>query len=132
LAAFSCPQKHWKALIFRGALKGLLEWRLSVSAAAGFLSALPKGQFVALSYSEFTAAPLESIERILDYLRLDLDANIKKFANENVSRRRGELPRELTDLEWKIGGPQLAASLAPWGVGSLPDAQPFAAVQLPF
>jgi hypothetical protein len=21
LAAFSCPQKHWKALIFRGALK---------------------------------------------------------------------------------------------------------------
>jgi hypothetical protein len=23
LAAFSCPQKHWKALIFRGALKGI-------------------------------------------------------------------------------------------------------------
>ena len=25
LAAFSCPQKHWKALIFRGALENMLQ-----------------------------------------------------------------------------------------------------------
>jgi hypothetical protein len=32
LATFSCPQKHWKGLIFRGALK-----RLSKYAIAGGL-----------------------------------------------------------------------------------------------
>jgi hypothetical protein len=111
--------------------KGLLEWRLSVSAAVGFLSILPKAQFVTLSYADFTVAPLGSIKRILDYLRLDLDANIKKFANENVSRRRGEFRRELTDLEWQIGGPQLAASLAACPVGFLPDPKQFAAGRRP-
>ena len=113
-------------------LKGLLEWRLSVSAAVRFLSTLSKAQFVALSYSEFSAAPLGSIKRVLDYLRLDLDANTAKFATEHVSRRRGEFRREMTDLEWQIGGPQLAASLAPCAVGFLPDAQQFAIGRRPF
>ena len=30
LAAFSCPQKHWKALIFRGALKAAEERNLTI------------------------------------------------------------------------------------------------------
>jgi hypothetical protein len=47
LAAFSCPQKHWKALIFRGALtpiQGINKQDSSVAAEVAELIAQIQGE----------------------------------------------------------------------------------------
>lgn len=102
---------HLPALCDSFYLKGLLEWRLSVTAAAEFLATLPSDQYVSLSYPELTNDPVASIERVLNFLGVGQEQGVSDFAGKEIRARQEVFGRELTAVEKEVGGPPLEASL---------------------
>jgi len=91
---------------------GLLEWRLSTEAAVEFLKNLTDDVFFELNYDELTQNPVETISRVLAFIGLEDDHNVKNFAFEKIERRTSKLiPESLSDKDKMIGGSLLPLSM---------------------
>jgi Sulfotransferase family len=91
---------------------GLLEWRLSTEAAVEFLSCLTDDIFLELSYDELVQNPVRTISRVLRFVGLHDDRNVKKFACDEIKRKTGQLiPATLSRKEKIIGGKLLPLSM---------------------
>lgn len=92
--------------------KGLLEWRLSTEYIIDFLKALPKGDYIEISYGTLTSDPSKTINRILNFIDLPGDSSVEKFSRENISRKSLKLgSEELKEEDKVIGGDLLTLSL---------------------
>jgi hypothetical protein len=90
--------------------RGLLEWRLSMSAVRGFLAGLPREAYHELNYADFTAAPVEAMRRVLDFLGLPPSNEVDEFARNQVARKSAPATRQdLSERELLVGGDALAA-----------------------
>jgi hypothetical protein len=95
LAAFSCPQKHWKALIFRGALKFLFEFRNAIVHGYVFpISGTSSGIFLTKKPREvvtFNSSDLELIsfcKRIYDKIFDFITEGWKSFSVDELGQPR--------------------------------------------
>lgn len=92
--------------------KGLLEWRLSTESAVNFLSTLQNDKYMEISYAGFLNEPANTIEEVLDYLKISNDSCVADFVNNKVSRRTCSLDNiVLTEIESKLGGKLLPYSM---------------------
>jgi len=66
--------------------KGLFEWRVSTQAVTSFLGRLPQDNWLEVSYSAFVADPLETSERLTDFLHLTPEQPVRDFIQQNVRR----------------------------------------------
>jgi hypothetical protein len=109
--------------------RGLLEWRLSTEAITGFLGGLPQKAYLEISYCQLLDDPGGTIGSTLEYLGLDTDPQVVRFANEILVRR--STPRDgLTPSarHKAVGGELLAASLdCRTGLSQLPATRRLAA-----
>ena len=91
---------------------GLLEWRLSTEAAVEFLSGLTDEAFVELSYDELVQDPVETISRVIRFIGLGDDPEVKNYASQRIKRRTSTLrPDALSRKEKTIGGRLLPLSM---------------------
>lgn len=67
--------------------RGLLEWRLSVEAAAPHLEAMDPRALIAVTYEQLLADPGATTRRIEDFLDLPPDPAAARWAAENLARR---------------------------------------------
>lgn len=93
--------------------KGLLEWRLSTEAAVQSLSKMPEESFIEVSYSDFVANPVDSIDEVLDFFGLNPDQEVHQFAGTEIRRQSSPITRtQLSEKESKIGGKLLQLSIS--------------------
>lgn len=67
--------------------RGLLEWRLSVEAAALRLDAIPASALIAITYEELLANPAGLTRRIEGFLGLSPDPAAGRWAGSNLARQ---------------------------------------------
>ena len=92
--------------------KGLLEWRLSTEAVVGFARHLAEEDFFELNYDELIEHPLDTLLRVLKFLGLDDDREVKKFGSEKIVRKTSKLgQRKISDKEKILGGNLLPLSM---------------------
>lgn len=75
--------------------RGLLEWRLSVDAADGYLAANPIPRYLRIRYEDLIANPVAVCERVESLLGLPRSEEVRSFAAAEVRRQSptsGELP----------------------------------------
>ena len=88
-----------------------MEWRLSVSAAEGFLQTLSSDVYITCTYSEFVEDSEACMARILEFLSLNMTAEVSRFISNNISYRHSADMKKPTEEELAIGGRVLEASL---------------------
>lgn len=104
--------QHLPRLCTNDREKGLLEWRLSMSATVGFLSGLPRNDFFELSYDRLTENPLEALADLLQFIGIEPDDAVDRFVSKNLRRRTVNLGQSApTAKERLLGGPLLPRSL---------------------
>jgi hypothetical protein len=63
-----------------------------------------------LNYAEFTAAPVEAMNEVLDFLGLEPSAEVEEFARSQVARKSERATqKDLSARELLVGGDGLAA-----------------------
>lgn len=91
-------------------LRGLLEWRLSVTDVQNSLEQLPQERVFTLRYREMMAAPVECCERLERFIGLSSDPAIYQFAEAEFKRRSPELLNvPLSKVEKAVAGELLSA-----------------------
>lgn len=86
-------------------LRGLLEWRLSVTAAQVSLAQLSPERVFTLRYRELMAAPLESCAKMEAFIGLENDQKMYEFAEMELKRRSPELVNvPLSNVEDAVAG----------------------------
>ena len=104
--------KHLPALCSTYFDKGLLEWRLSTEAAVQFFRRLGPNVFFELNYDELLKNPVKTLSQLLEFLDLEEDSEVQKFASENLFRKSREIgQRQLSEKEQIIGGALLPLSI---------------------
>ena len=94
--------------------KGLLEWRCSNEAALAFFKSIPKNSYFELNYENLINSPVETLTQVLNFIGLDSESSLEKFAENEITRRSENLSdKELTAKEKTIGGELLQMSLNP-------------------
>jgi LPS sulfotransferase NodH len=68
-------------------LRGLLEWRLSITAARAALAELPERRRLELRYEELTGAPEATCARLEAFIGLPPDPAMRAFAATQLARR---------------------------------------------
>ncbi len=92
--------------------KGLLEWRLSVEAAVEFLSGLPDEAFFEISYDELVEEPVETVTRVLGFVGVECDSEVRRFVSEKLARKTPRLGAcEVSEKERTLGGKLLPLSM---------------------
>lgn len=67
--------------------RGLLEWRLSVDAADGYLASHPPRRLLKLRYEELLADPLRACDKLESLLGLKPSREMQEFARNEVRRQ---------------------------------------------
>ncbi|MGH8553676.1 MAG: sulfotransferase, partial [Methylococcales bacterium] len=84
---------------------GLLEWRLSVESWLGFSHSLPEQSFYEITYDELVAKPVDVIRRCLQFLNLETNPIVDKFARNTIRRQSmRSTTNPLTDRESLVAG----------------------------
>ncbi len=92
--------------------KGLIEWRLSVEAAVEFLSGLPDEAFFEISYDELVEEPVETVTRVLGFVGVECDSEVRRFVSEKLARKTPRLGAcEVSEKERTLGGKLLPLSM---------------------
>ena len=96
---------HLSELCQSGIDRGLLEWRLFVTAARRNLSQIPPHRCLEIRYRDLIAAPHTACTQIETFIGVDTSQEMRQFAAEQIRRRSPQ--RDLTDLsrrQRQIGG----------------------------
>ncbi len=89
--------------------RGLLEWRLSTEAVYRFFQHLPANSFFEISYDDLVSNPLETIHRVLDFMRLEKSSAVDNFAYHHIARKSAKAgSAAITEKERLLGGEMLS------------------------
>ena len=69
------------------ALRGLLEWRLSLLAARAALKHLPRGRWIEIRYEDMVADPLTVCRQLEAFLGMPPSDAMRRFASDELGRR---------------------------------------------
>lgn len=84
-------------------LRGLLEWRLSVTTVQRSLAAFPPGDVLEIRYGALVDEPVTTYTQIESFLKLRPDDAPRRFAAEEINRRSPQAPA-LTSAMQQIAG----------------------------
>lgn len=88
--------------------RGLLEWRMSVEAAEKQLAENPPARLLRLSYEELIANPGALVDRLVAFLGLPENDDMRRFAVDGVSRKHpAATEREIPEATEMIAGETL-------------------------
>ena len=88
--------------------RGLLEWRLSLEAAAAFIKRTPEARYLETTYEALLTDPTSVLETIERFVGLEPSEEVHSFVRDNIGRRSLKLSSDhLTVNGRKLAGDML-------------------------
>ena len=84
--------------------KGMWEWKLSMDKSHLFFQKLKRDKFIHLSYQDFIENTKDSLTKIFEFLKLEINDEFLELISQNIKRQNNEISKTEDKKLLEIGG----------------------------